>query len=793
MVFIVTVNICKSDNGSNSTVLQEVDEMEVSPRQMNETNRNNSSESSGSFGGDESNENDLDFEYDEDEEAVKDVKDADTAEKQMQEALLKAMKKPSIQKQIGEVIPILRVMSPAQRLTLAALVSSQIMSHNTLTEANLPEIASMFAGKNLENQEERNNVTEYLLLPISMDIAKMFRGLGREVGRNLRDKAFEVRPRKGSHHSKGQFKRRQIRKPYPPPPPPPPLVVKRRIDDTDYYEFVEDDNRNRFLRNRSVVEIYKQPGKEECDYFTKSLCLEVTNYPTEAIVSSLRKHSDIAKTFLIDFDVQTTRRHNSTRKRKVRRRQLDRQDRRHPERRQDDRNDIPNVGGEEDSNYMCPSTVKYARPKRARTTSGDWKYIVNTGDYTQTLRLEMCMKPNSPCSYVTNQINSECAQVFNYHRLLTWDETKGLHMDVFKVPSCCSCRVQGYSNLFPPNNEFTYAENRREPLHNPEIHKPVQERPLFPPIPQEKPIYPPQVKEEVVPPIQERPKFNNVGSNVEVPSLLHLGNVPVPSVKSHVLYHPTAKDFPKNLAEHLVPPGPPLPLENEGLFENNVPEESNVRYSVVTEAVWTTERPTERVELNRPSNPVITRLNTPPPIVHPTPVVISQTHHHVVLPATQYETNTVVDQSGQIRYIIPLVNNPLPLSKEEIKNVKSTEGSNLFNTGNRPSGHKSNIRPSVQYYSREANDNRAVGSRVKPVYVTPPREVTATTTTTTTTSPPPKKSEIITASGHKKINYNYHPIIDFFRTEANKKRQLGQSVYSAPTQASQDWTPVLGQ
>lgn len=60
-------------------------------------------------------------------------------------------------------------------------------------------------------------------------------------------------------------------------------------------------------------------------------------------------------------------------------------------RRQDDRNDIPNVGGEEDSNYMCPSTVKYARPKRARTTSGDWKYIVNTGDYTQTLRLEMCM------------------------------------------------------------------------------------------------------------------------------------------------------------------------------------------------------------------------------------------------------------------------------------------------------------------------------------------------------------------------------------------------------------------
>lgn len=52
----------------------------------------------------------------------------------MQEALFKAMKKPVIRKQIGEVIPILRVMSPAQRLTLAALVSSQIKSQNTLSE-----------------------------------------------------------------------------------------------------------------------------------------------------------------------------------------------------------------------------------------------------------------------------------------------------------------------------------------------------------------------------------------------------------------------------------------------------------------------------------------------------------------------------------------------------------------------------------------------------------------------------------------------------------------------------------
>lgn len=56
---------------------------------------------------------------------------------------------------------------------------------------------------------------------------------------------------------------------------------------------------------------------------------------------------------------------------------------------QNGQNEIRDFGGE--GGYMCPSSVKYARPKRARTTSGQWKYIVNAGDYTQTLRLEMCL------------------------------------------------------------------------------------------------------------------------------------------------------------------------------------------------------------------------------------------------------------------------------------------------------------------------------------------------------------------------------------------------------------------
>lgn len=39
---------------------------------------------------------------------------------------------------------------------------------------------------------------------------------------------------------------------------------------------------------------------------------------------------------------------------------------------------------------MCQSVVRYARPQKAKSASGEWKYIVNTGQHTQTLRLEKC-------------------------------------------------------------------------------------------------------------------------------------------------------------------------------------------------------------------------------------------------------------------------------------------------------------------------------------------------------------------------------------------------------------------
>ncbi|CAK1552452.1 unnamed protein product [Leptosia nina] len=183
----------------------------------------------------------------------------------------------------------------------------------------------------------------------------------------------------------------------------------------------------------------------KCEMFTNTLCLHSEDYPTDAIVQSLRRNK-AAGALLADIkdpgegavdgisaaqEAKYTADHYLI-----------------SSRRGDTANrDFASAG---EAGFMCPSTVKYARPQRARATSGQWKYIVNTGEHTQTLRLEKCLKPKESCTYLTDNFKSKCVQVYNYHRLLTWDQQNGLHMDIFKVPTCCSCHIEGYSVSFPP-------------------------------------------------------------------------------------------------------------------------------------------------------------------------------------------------------------------------------------------------------------------------------------------------------------------------------------------------------
>nr|NP_001261417.1 neurotrophin 1, isoform G [Drosophila melanogaster]NP_001261418.1 neurotrophin 1, isoform H [Drosophila melanogaster]NP_729009.2 neurotrophin 1, isoform F [Drosophila melanogaster]AAF47915.3 neurotrophin 1, isoform F [Drosophila melanogaster]AGB94112.1 neurotrophin 1, isoform G [Drosophila melanogaster]AGB94113.1 neurotrophin 1, isoform H [Drosophila melanogaster] len=174
------------------------------------------------------------------------------------------------------------------------------------------------------------------------------------------------------------------------------------------------------------------PPNKKCERFTSNMCIRTDDYPLEQIMGSIRRHKNAMSALLAEFyDKPNNNLEFSD----------DFDDFSLSKKRREDEG---SAGG------MCQSVVRYARPQKAKSASGEWKYIVNTGQHTQTLRLEKCSNPVESCSYLAQTYRSHCSQVYNYHRLLSWDKVRGLHVDIFKVPTCCSCQVDGYRQQFPP-------------------------------------------------------------------------------------------------------------------------------------------------------------------------------------------------------------------------------------------------------------------------------------------------------------------------------------------------------
>lgn len=195
----------------------------------------------------------------------------------------------------------------------------------------------------------------------------------------------------------------------------------------------------------------RDPSEDECTFFTKTVCLEAVDYPHEAIARSLRSNKEMVAALLTDYKSQDfddsaetlpvalpleSKFENRYENNEIRR-----------------RSDLNPSFENVEEGFTCPSVIKYARPQLARAASGVWKYIINTGEHTQTLRLEKCSNPQASCAFISENYRSSCSQVYNYHRLLTWDNKLGLHMDIFKVPTCCNCHVHGYAEIFPPHQK----------------------------------------------------------------------------------------------------------------------------------------------------------------------------------------------------------------------------------------------------------------------------------------------------------------------------------------------------
>ncbi|CAG9785331.1 unnamed protein product [Diatraea saccharalis] len=495
----------------------------------------------------------------------------------------------------------------------------------------------------------------------------------------------------------------------------------------------------------------------KCELFTNTLCLHADDYPTEAIVQSIRRNKAAAGALLADFkdpgesavdgvtaaqEAKYTAEHYLVSNR---------------------RGDTANrdFAGAGEAGFMCPSTVKYARPQRARATSGQWKYIVNTGEHTQTLRLEKCLKPKESCTYLTDNFKSKCVQVYNYHRLLTWDQQNGLHMDIFKVPTCCSCHIEGYSVSFPPLGHRVHEtsseqfpsedlssehgnqafESVQSTIHRPSVSK-------SPPFTHTKPL-------ETFPPFSDN---HNLISGVPFSNGKHSDN--------------------EELNSGNIPPTNPMDSYGNTYFHDSFNQASSVR---------NIKRPlSSRIPGSLNNFETVTLpsyLEPPTPSAPNSFTFLNETPNKYKITGSQFKRGPIRPNRRPIRKKIS--GGPEDLISSGTSAVESLSDSPLETMEDF----------SEDLEELEIGQGTLKTNAPKRVTIAPKLQaVTPETISSTYRSEEPNVNKEIFTSNGKRVNYNYHPIIDFFDQDEKGNendsidREDSEHTYVANVQS--EWKPI---
>ncbi|XP_072940980.1 neurotrophin 1 isoform X1 [Epargyreus clarus] len=507
------------------------------------------------------------------------------------------------------------------------------------------------------------------------------------------------------------------------------------------------------ISRRRPIPVRKLPTspteQAKCELFTNTLCLHAEDYPTDAIVQSIRRNKAAAGALLADFkdpgegavdgitaaqEAKYTAEHYLV-----------------SNRRGDTANrDFASAG---EAGFMCPSTVKYARPQRARATSGQWKYIVNTGEHTQTLRLEKCLKPKESCTYLTDNFKSKCVQVYNYHRLLTWDQQNGLHMDIFKVPTCCSCHIEGYSVSFPPLGH--------------RIHESSSE----------------QFPGEDLSSEHGNHAFEAVQSTIQRPSVTKSPpftyNKPLESFSPFADNNPNVipGSFPnaklnENDEYENLPPSNPMDSYGNTYFSDSFNQASSIR---------NVKRPLQA--RNPPNLNSFDQVTLPSYLEPPTPSA----------PASFSFSK---DTSSKYKLNESFKRGPLRPSRRPIRKKISGVPDDLVSSGTSAVGAFSgdNLETMEDFNDdlEEPDVPKLIPSAPRQT-ISPKLHAVTTELASTTFKPLEHKSlrQNITSSG-KRVNYNYHPIIDFFddveKEDESIDREDSEATYVPSIES--EWKPI---
>ena len=101
---------------------------------------------------------------------------------------------------------------------------------------------------------------------------------------------------------------------------------------------------------------------------------------------------------------------------------------------------------QETSHPACQLLETFVRPRAARNTDLEWRFIVNDlseedTEYQQVVRVGKCEGTHHECSGSWPGQVTQCRQQYLDHKLVVLSMEGEVLLDTFSFPSCCACHV----------------------------------------------------------------------------------------------------------------------------------------------------------------------------------------------------------------------------------------------------------------------------------------------------------------------------------------------------------------
>jgi len=188
-----------------------------------------------------------------------------------------------------------------------------------------------------------------------------------------------------------------------------------------------------YQNGRRFRRFYQRRTKRQTQECSSTFCDRTRDYPTQRVLQKLFQRREVSgQLFNEVFNSECKKAEGLTRRR----------------------------GFNINEDQLCRSKKKVIFPQKALNLKNNWMFVVNVGNYTQSVEIDECQdfgfgggddNDFGSCRYGDSQGNdpesTSCRQLYREHRLLALNGANSLEVDSFKLPSGCACYTA--QNSFP--------------------------------------------------------------------------------------------------------------------------------------------------------------------------------------------------------------------------------------------------------------------------------------------------------------------------------------------------------